>query len=65
VDFLARYEEFLRLTGNGMAHEIASRALGQNLEAPEFWAAAIRTLEEPLAALTALLPKVLPAAERL
>jgi oligoendopeptidase F len=60
--FLDRYEEFLRLTGNGMAHEIASRALGQNLEAAEFWAAAIRTLEEPLAALTELMPKVLPAA---
>jgi oligoendopeptidase F len=59
--FLERYEEFLRLTGNGMAHEIASRALGQNLEAPEFWAAAIRTLEDPLAKLAELMPKVLPA----
>jgi len=56
--FLDRYEEFLRLTGSGMAHEIASRALGQDLEAPEFWASAIRTLDEPLSALTELLPKV-------
>jgi oligoendopeptidase F len=59
--FLERYEEFLRLTGSGMAHEIASRALGQDLEQPEFWASAIRTLEHPLSALTELLPKVLPA----
>ena len=61
-EFLDRYEEFLRLTGSGMAHEIASRALGQDLEAPEFWSAAIRTLEQPLTALTELLPAVLPAA---
>jgi oligoendopeptidase F len=60
-EFLDRYEEFLRLTGSGMAHEIASHALGQDLEAPEFWSAAIRTLEQPLLALTELLPAVLPA----
>ncbi len=46
--FLPRYESFLRETGSGMAHEVARRTMGRDLEAPDFWADAIRTLEGPI-----------------
>jgi oligoendopeptidase F len=45
--FLPCYEEFLRSTGSDTAENVARRAIGRNLESPEFWADAIRSLEEP------------------
>ena len=59
--FLSQYEEFLRLTGSDTAEKVAQRALGRNLEDPEFWSEAILSLEEPLNRLEAMLPKVLPS----
>ena len=46
--FLPRYESCRRETGSGMAHEVARRTMGRDLEAPDFWADAIRTLEGPI-----------------
>ena len=59
-DFLPRYEQFLRLTGSDTAEGVARRALGRDLEDPQFWTEAIQTLEAPLAELEKLLPEVLP-----
>jgi len=58
--FLPRYEEFLRLTGSDTAEGVAMRSIGEDLEKPDFWSRAIRTLEEPLAQLEELLPRTLP-----
>lgn len=62
--FLPRYETFLQRTGGALAHEVARASIGEDLESEGFWSRAIATLEEPLAELDALLPKVLktPAA---
>jgi oligoendopeptidase F len=60
-NFLRRYEQFLRLTGSDTAENVVRRSLGRDLEHPEFWAEAIRSLEEPLNQLETLLPKVLPS----
>jgi oligoendopeptidase F len=60
VDFLPRYEKFLRLTGSDTAEGVAKRTLGRDLEDSTFWTEAIQTLEEPLAALEKILPEVLP-----
>jgi oligoendopeptidase F len=62
TNFLRKYEEFLRLTGSDTAENVVQRTLGPNLEDQEFWSEAIRSLEEPLNRLEALLPKVLPKA---
>ena len=59
-NFLPRYEQFLRLTGSDTAEGVARRALGRDLEDPQFWTEAIQTLEAPLAELEKLLPEVLP-----
>jgi oligoendopeptidase F len=61
TSFLRKYEEFLRLTGSDTAENVVRRSLGRDLEHPEFWTEAIRSLEEPLKQLEALLPKVLKA----
>ena len=58
--FLPRYEEFLRLTGRDTCENVARRSIGRDLESPAFWVEAIRSMEEPLNRLAALLPKVLP-----
>lgn len=47
--FLARYRELLRLTGSDTAEGVARRALGVDLEQPEFWSASIDRLEAELA----------------
>ena len=60
-EFLPRYEEFLRLTGSDTAEGVAKRSIGEDLEQPDFWIRAIRTLEEPLAQLQELLPEALTA----
>jgi oligoendopeptidase F len=57
--FLPRYEAFLRLTGSDTAEQVAKRSIDQNLEKPDFWVQAIRSLEQPLEQLEALLPSVL------
>ncbi len=62
-DFLPRYEEFLRLTGSDTAENVARRSIGRDLESPDFWVEAIRSLEEPLKQLEDLLPEVLPSAD--
>ncbi len=56
--FLPRYEQLLKLTGSGLAHGVAKEALGRDLESHEFWQEGIRSLEEPLAKLEKLLPKL-------
>ncbi|MEZ4220185.1 MAG: M3 family oligoendopeptidase [Polyangiaceae bacterium] len=56
--FLPRYEELLRLTGSGMAHEVAKQALGRDLESRGFWEEGIRSLEPALTRLESLLPKL-------
>lgn len=61
ADFLPRYEDFLRLTGSAPAEEVARQSIGVDLEEPEFWRDAIRTLDTPLAQLEELLPAVLPS----
>lgn len=62
-DFLSQYEQFLRLAGSDTAENVVKRTLGRDLETPEFWSEAIRSLERPLSRLEALLPKVLPGFE--
>ncbi|HOX05180.1 MAG TPA: M3 family oligoendopeptidase [Planctomycetota bacterium] len=46
--FLPAYERFLRLSGSAAVEEVAARSLGADIRREEFWAAAIRSLEEPL-----------------
>ncbi len=58
--FLPKYEEFLRLSGSDSAVNVVRKAIGRDLESPEFWAGAIRSFEAPLGELERLLPKVLP-----
>ncbi|MDA0747363.1 MAG: M3 family oligoendopeptidase [bacterium] len=62
--FLPRYEDFLRLTGSDTVENVAQRSIGQDLEQPDFWVKAIRSLEEPLAKLEAVLPNVMPSEGR-
>ena len=57
--FVPKYEEFLRFAGSDTAENVVRRTVGRELEAPEFWSEAIRSLEEPLKRLEDLLPKVL------
>jgi oligoendopeptidase F len=57
ADFLPKYEEFLRLAGSDTAENVVKRTVGQDLERPEFWADAIKSLENPLNRLRKVLPK--------
>ena len=58
ADFLPKYEEFLRLAGSDRVENVVKKTIGCDLQTPEFWAAAIESLEPPLARLEALLPKL-------
>jgi oligoendopeptidase F len=58
ASFLSRYEEFLRLAGSDTAENVVRRTVGQDLEKPDFWADAIKSLEDPLNRLQNLLPKL-------
>ena len=58
ADFLSNYEEFLRLAGIDTAENVVKRTVGQDLENPDFWADAIKSLENPLKRLQDILPKV-------
>jgi oligoendopeptidase F len=60
---LTAYEEFLRLAGSDTAENVVKRTVGEDIEKPEFWAAAIKSLEEPLSRLETLAPKVLSSSE--
>ena len=60
ASFLPKYEEFLRLAGSDTAENVVQRTIGEDIERTDFWIAAIRSLEEPLVHLQALLPQVLP-----
>jgi oligoendopeptidase F len=59
-EFLPKYEEFLRLAGSDTAENVVKRTMGGDIEKTDFWADAIKSLEEPLSRLQAILPKVLP-----
>jgi len=58
--FLPKYEEFLRLAGSDTAENVVRKTVGCELEAPEFWSEAIKSLEEPLKRLEEILPRGLP-----
>lgn len=62
--FLTEYENFLRLAGSNTAENVARRSIGCDLESPGFWVEVIRSLEEPLGQLEALLPRVLPSSAK-
>jgi oligoendopeptidase F len=62
--FLPRYEELLRLAGSDTAENVVKRTVGEDIEKSDFWAAAIRTLEDPLARLQAILPTLLSGTTR-
>lgn len=46
--FLPKYEAFLRHTGSATVEEVAMETLGADTTKPEFWTAALRSLQEPL-----------------
>jgi oligoendopeptidase F len=58
--FLPTYEELLRRAGSDTAENVVKQTVGRDLETREFWADAVRSLEEPLEQLESLLPRVLP-----
>jgi oligoendopeptidase F len=58
ASFLPRYEELLRLTGSDSAEGAARRALGVELESPEFWLESIRLVEEDLSRFEEVAPRV-------
>jgi oligoendopeptidase F len=49
ASFLPKYEEFLRLTGSDTVEGVVQRSIGEDITQPDFWARAIKSLEEPLA----------------
>ena len=59
--FLPKYEEFLRRAGSDTAENVVKQTVGRDIENVGFWSEAIRSLEEPLAQLQALLPKLTTA----
>lgn len=63
VDFLPRYEEFLRQTGSNSAEHIAHNTLGCDLGDPSFWMDAIATLGEPLDQLESLWPQLVDSSQ--
>ena len=60
TSFLSKYEEFLRLAGSDTAENVVKRTIGTDLEQPEFWVDAIKSLEAPLNRLEEIAPKFLP-----
>lgn len=57
--FLPRYEQFLRLSGSDMAHEVARQSLGADLEETAFWKQAILSHEPELQQFEELVTRVL------
>jgi oligoendopeptidase F len=64
ADFLPKYEELLRLAGSDTAENVVKRTVGQGIDKPNFWTGAIKSLEQPLDRLQAILPKVMSGAAR-
>jgi len=62
--FLPRYEELLRLTGSDSAEGVARRALGVELEAPDFWEASIDLIEADAERFAAAVAGLVPARGR-
>ena len=60
ASFLPKYEKLLQLAGSDTSENVVKRALDRDIEASEFWTAAIQSLEQPLNHLESLLPKVIP-----
>jgi oligoendopeptidase F len=59
-DFLARYEDFLRLTGSVPCEEVVRRTLGRDLRDPAFWRDAIHALDEPAQAFAGIVAACAP-----
>lgn len=57
--FLPKYKKFLELSGSDMAHIVASKTIGADLEEKDFWKKAILSLEEELTLFEELVPKVI------
>ena len=60
--FLPKYEQLLRRAGSDTSENVVRKTVGRDLETADFWAEAIRSLEEPLQQLEILLPKIMPKA---
>ncbi len=58
--FLPRYRDLLRSTGSASCEEVARRALGVNLEEPDFWLESLDLVESDLARFENLVPRLLP-----
>ena len=59
-DFLPRYEKFLKMTGIADCEEVVRESIGRDITKPDFWAEAIRSLEEPMDRMEKILPEALP-----
>lgn len=59
VDFLPRYETFLKRSGSDTAENVVRQTIGPDLTQPDFWVEAIRSLGPIQERLEAVLPKVL------
>ena len=59
ASFLPKYEAFLKYTGDEMAHKVAKKTLGVNLESKEFWVKSIMGLENELKEFEKLVKKVI------
>lgn len=57
--FLPRYEELLRLAASDSAENVVQKTVGADIEKPDFWSAAINSLDAPLKRFTSVAPTVL------
>ena len=51
----------VRRPGSDTAENVVKQTVGRDLENPDFWSGAIRSLEEPLNRLQSILPKAMPS----
>ena len=58
--FLPKYREFLRYSGSNMAHEVARKTIGADLEDSKFWTEAILSHKNELELFNKLASKVMP-----
>ncbi len=56
--FRKKYEDLLRLTGRDTAEAVAKKALGIDLETPDFWLESIREVEADLSRFEAIVPSL-------
>lgn len=59
ADFLQKYECFLRLSGQANVEDAIRESIGIDIESPDIWERAIRSIEQPLQQLEMLLPQVM------